>query len=198
MTDVTFAIEAKSDQLNAVDIIASPRVIKITRVEVKAGDQPVSVYFEGDHGRPWRPSKGMLRILAMAWGADSSAWVGRHAQLYHEPGVVWGGKQVGGIRISALSDIQKNGITLSLATSRNKREPLHVKLLEVSTHEYPAEQFEKGFPFMCQKMQAGEMTLQEVIAQCQKTGNLTSDQIKRLEAAAPIVADCEEEGEGNV
>lgn len=186
MTDVSFALEAKSDQLNAVDIMGAEPVITIRDVQVKQGDQPVSIYFDGDHNRPWKPSKGMLRILAGAWGRDSSQWVGKKAQLYFEQSVTYAGKEIGGIRIKALSDIDERGLNFSLTINRQQREPYRLPLLKVEAKEYPADRFEKALPVMGQKMQAGEMTLQQVIAQCQKTGQLSQEQLKRLEEAAPV------------
>lgn len=186
MSDVSFALEAKSDQLNAVDIMGAEPVIRICEVKVSQGDQPVSVYFDGDHGRPWKPSKGMLRILAGAWGRDSSNWSGKYAQLYFEPTVIYAGKEVGGIRVKALSDIDQRGLSFTLTINRQKREPYRVPLLKVQEEEYPADRFEKALPAMAKKMQAGEMTLQQVIAQCQKTGQLTQEQLKRLEEVAPV------------
>lgn len=185
-TDISFALEAKSDQLNAVDIMGTDLIIKIREVRVNQGDQPVSVFFEGDHNRPWKPSKGMLRILAGAWGRDSSAWVGKHAKLYFEPSVTYAGKAVGGIRIRSLSDIPANGLTFALTISRQKREPYIVPLLKIEAAIYPAERFAKALPVMAQKMKEGEMTLQQVIAQCQKTGQLTPEQLAQLEQAAPV------------
>lgn len=195
MTDVGFALEAKSDQLNALDIMGAEPVIRIRDVQVKKGEQPVSVYFDGDHNRPWKPSKGMLRILAGAWGKDSSQWIGKHAKLYFEPTVMYAGKEVGGIRIRALSDIPQQGMQFALTINRQKREPYHVPLLEISVQEYPDGKFEKAYPVMAEKMKTGEMTLQQVIAQCQKTGQLTSDQLAKLEAAAPVVVDDDNDDE---
>lgn len=186
MTDVTFAMEAKSDQLNAADIIGADRVIRIRAVEVKKGEQPVWVYFDGDNNRPWKPSKGMIRILAGAWGTESSRWVGKQAQLYYEPTVMYAGKEVGGIRIRAMSDIDAKGITLGLTINRQKREPYHVKLLEVQSTQYPDDRFQAALPKMAEKMQSGDMTLQQIISQCQKTGELTPEQMAQLEKEAPV------------
>lgn len=186
MSDVGFALEAKSDQLNAVDIMGAEPVIRIRDVKVAKGDQPVSVYFDGDNNRPWKPSKGMLRILAGAWGRESKQWAGRYVQLYFEPTVMYAGKEVGGIRIKALSDIDARGLNFSLTINRQKREPYHVPMLEVQAAEYPAERFEKALPAMAEKMKTGEMTLPQVVAQCQKTGQLSADQLKRLEDVAPV------------
>lgn len=186
MTDVSFALEAKSDQLNAVDIMGAEPVVRIRDVKVKQGDQPVSVYFDGDNNRPWKPSKGMLRVLAGAWGRDSSAWVGKYAQLYFEPTVRYAGKEVGGIRIRALSDIDQRGLSFALRINQKQTEPYHVPLLKVQSSEYPADRFAKALPVMAEKMQSGEMTLQQVIAQCQKSGQLTQDQLRQLEEMAPV------------
>lgn len=189
MTDVSATLEAKSDQLNAVDIMGAEPIIRIRDVKVGQGEQPVAVYFDGDHGRPWKPSKGMRRVLAGAWGTDSANWVGKHAKLYFEPTVMYAGKEVGGIRIRALSDIPAQGMQFALTINRQKREPYPVPLLKVEVQEYPADRFEKALPAMAKKMQSGEMTLQQVIAQCQKTGQLTAEQLAKLEAAAPVVVD---------
>ena len=189
MADVSHALEAKSDQLNAVDIMGYEPVIKITAVDVKQGDQPISVRFEGDHGRPWKPSKGMARILAVGWGVESDQWIGKRVQLYFEPSVKYAGQEVGGIRIRAMSDIHKNGMATTIAINRGKREPYTVKFLEVKTEHYPQAKFDKGLPKMKEAMESGEMTLQQVIAQCQKTGQLTPEQVQALEAAAPVQID---------
>lgn len=185
MTDVSFALEAKSDQLNAVDIMGGDRFIRITDVKVRKGDQPISVYFEGDHGRPWKPSKGMGRVLAAAWGTDSSAWIGRCAVLYFEPSVMYAGQAVGGIRVRALSDIPKQGLKLVLTINRQKREPYLVEYLSNERPSFPQDRFENGLPKMISMITSGEKTLQQVIAICQKTGDLTPEQLATLEQSIP-------------
>ena len=185
MTDISFSLEAKSDQLNAMDIADCDRVIRVREVKVKKNDeQPVWVYFDGDNGRPWKPSKGMRRVLAAAWGTDSSAWIGRSAQLFMNPSVRYAGKVVGGIQIRGLSDIDK-AMNFMLAINRGQRVPFPVQKIELVSSEYPAENFKKAFPVMVEKMESGAMTLQQVIAQCQKRGQLTQQQLAALEAAAP-------------
>lgn len=193
MTDVSFAMEAKSDQLNACDL-AGDRILKIRDVKVYKSDQPVSIYFDGDNNRPWKPSKGMIRVIARAWGTDSAAWIGQLASVYCDNEVTWAGKKVGGIRIKALSGIDKKGMDVVVALNRQQRIPMRIEYLEpVGRPQYPAEQFEKAFPVMVAKMQDGTMTLQAIFSQLQKTGDLTAEQIKRLEQAAPIEHDENEE-----
>jgi hypothetical protein len=190
MPDISQTLEAKSDQLNAVDIIGAEPVIKIRKVEVQQSpQQPLSIYFEGDNNKPWKPSKGMRRILAAAWGRNSDLWIGKSAKLFFEPSVTYGGEEVGGIRIRELSDIPQDGIKCALTISRTKRTAYEVPLLKIESNAYPETQFKKSLPIMKEKMEKKEMTLQQVIAQCQKTGTLSKEQLKELEKAAPVEDD---------
>lgn len=190
MTDISQTLEAKSDQLNAVDIMGADLVITIKDVKVASNpQQPISVHFDGDNNRPWKPSKGMRRILASAWSTDSANWIGKKAQIFFEPSVVYAGQEVGGIRIKALSDIPKAGINCALTISRTKRQAYPVPLLVIEEKAYPDATFKKALPVMGEKMASGEMTLQAVIAQCQKTGTLSKEQLAELEKVAPVEVD---------
>lgn len=199
MVDVTATLEAKSDQLNAVDIMGAEPIIRVREVKVQQSkDQPLWVYFDGDNNRPWKPSKGMRRVLANAWGTDSDNWIGKHVKLYFEPTVKYAGEEVGGIRIKALSDIPEAGMRCALTLSRTKRTPLHIPLLKIEQKQYPTDKFEQALPAMKQAMADGKMTLQQVIARCQQTGNLTEDQLKQLEAAAPVEIEDDNHDEAEV
>ena len=195
--DVSAAIEAKSDQLNAVDIMGYEPVIRIREVKVRTGEQPVSIYFDGDNNRPWKPSKGMLRLMVGAWGKDARNWIGKYAKLYFEKKVRYAGKEDGGIRLRALSDIPSHGLDLILTLNRQMRENYHVPLLVVEPDEYPEDKFQAGLSAMVESINSGKMTLQQVIAHCQKTGRLTESQLTRLQQSLPVVAEHEEENEGN-
>lgn len=121
----------KSDQLNADDLISSPRTIRITAV--KSGstpEQPVSIFYEGDAGRPYKPCKSMRRILISIWGDESSAYVGRSLTLFRDPNVRFGSDETGGIRISHASDIEE-AMTIALTVTRGKRKPYRVEKLVV-------------------------------------------------------------------
>ena len=65
--DMSRFIEAKSDQLNADDLIGAPRTITITRVTGNDGDQPVSIFYEGDGGKPFKPCKTIRRVMMGVW-----------------------------------------------------------------------------------------------------------------------------------
>lgn len=131
MTDLSKTIEPKSDQMNADDLIGGPRTITITGV-AGSGDpqQPISINFEGDHGKPYKPCKSMRRVMVAAWGKDGHSYTGRSMTLYCDPKVKFGGIEVGGIRISHMSDISEPKITMALTASKAKRAPFTVKRLD--------------------------------------------------------------------
>lgn len=104
--DVSSAIVAKSDQMNAIDLVGGD--ITVTIVDVKPGpaDQPVHIITDVyGASRPWKASKTALRDIVQAWGTDSTAWIGRRLTLWNDPEVLWAGQKAGGIRIRAMSHI---------------------------------------------------------------------------------------------
>ncbi len=140
MIDIAATCAPKSDQLNADDLIAGPRTITITAVKLAAEDQPVAIHFQGDDGKPWKPCKSMRRVLMRAWGADGAQYVGKSATLFLEPGVRFGGAEVGGIRISHLSHIDKS-LTMALTVTRASKKAYTVKPLAMpeTVSEMPVE-----------------------------------------------------------
>lgn len=104
--DMRETIKPKSDQLNADDLIGGDLTINITAMKKDSNiDQPVAVHFQGDNGKPYKPCKGMRRIMVAAWGSDASQYVGKRMELFREPTVTYGKLSVGGIRISGMSSI---------------------------------------------------------------------------------------------
>ena len=136
MSDMRSAIVPKSDQLNADDLIAGPITIKITGVTIKSGEQPVSIHFEDDNGKPYKCCKSMARILVSAWGADSKKYVGRSLTLYRDPAVKWAGLEVGGIRISHMSDIADD-MTMALTVTRANKKPFTVRPIKAGKESAP-------------------------------------------------------------
>lgn len=186
MSDIGFALEAKSDQLNYDDIADTEVVITISEVRVMKSDQPVWVFFHGCNNRPWKPSKGMLRILATAWGRDSSQWAGRSAMLYGDKSVRWAGKEIGGIRIRSLSNINTSGISAMLTVSRGKRSEFRIGFLNMERPTYPQDRFDATIGAMVEQISSGNMSIEQVVAKCQITGDLTENQLKALESAIPV------------
>ena len=113
------AIQAKSDQLNAVDIPQpiTRTVTKVIRNDTK--EQPASIVLD-DPKRPYKPCKSMLRVLVSCWGSDPALWLGRQMTLFCDPSVKWAGESVGGIRISHLSHLPGNK-DVQLNESKHKK-----------------------------------------------------------------------------
>jgi hypothetical protein len=137
MNDMAAIIVAKSDQINAGDLVGITRTVRVAGVSVNAGtEQPVSIKIDGDT-KVYRPCKSMSRVLVAAWGADSSKFVGRSMTLYNDPDVLWAGMKVGGIRISHMSHID-SPITLALAENKKNRKLFTVKPLPTQRTTSPA------------------------------------------------------------
>ena len=125
--DVTPTLAPNSDQLGGDDFMASPATVTITGVSKGTKDQPIDVHV-AEFERPWKPAKSVRRILAQAWGTHTSGWIGQRATLYRDPHVLWAGEEVGGIRVSALSGIDKP-MQVSLTVKRGKRTKVTVQPL---------------------------------------------------------------------
>lgn len=142
--DMGTTIAPKSAQLNADDLLAGPRDVKITRVEANSSpEQPVSVHFDGDDGKPYLPCKSMRRVMVALWGRDTAEYLGRSMRIYRDPKVLWGGMEVGGIRISHMSHIERE-TTIALTATSKTRKPFTVKPLTGLRVPLPAEQLADG------------------------------------------------------
>lgn len=137
MNDMASIIVAKSDQINAGDLVGINRTVRVAKVSVNPGtEQPVSIKIDGD-SKVFRPCKSMSRVLVAAWGADSSQYAGRSMTLYNDPDVLWAGMKVGGIRISHMSHID-SPITLALAENKKNRKLFTVKPLPTQRTDRPS------------------------------------------------------------
>jgi hypothetical protein len=128
VSDLRDTIIPKSDQLNAEQLIGGSMTITVTDVKRGDGDQPVSIHYENDQGRPFKPCKTMRKILIFAWGDDGRQWVGKSMTLFCDPEVKFGGVKVGGIRISHLTHIERD-LGVSLNTTKGKKGEFIIKKL---------------------------------------------------------------------
>lgn len=128
LVDISKALVAKSDQLNASDLSGSPIVATIEAVRPGDAAKPVIVDLVGMKGRPWKPSKGMLRVIAHAWGTESDTWVGRSVKLINNPEVIYAGEPVGGVEVVAMSHIAK-AFTVPVRISQKRVKQHHVEVL---------------------------------------------------------------------
>lgn len=128
--DLTKFAEPKSDQLNADDLIGGNLIVQIAGVTIDEAASKVNVHIEGR--RPWRPCKTTLRQLFAAWGTDGEKWIGRWVELKRDPTVRFGGEDVGGIRIHALSHIPKP-MDDKLTIAKGKKGAFRVEVLKPPT-----------------------------------------------------------------
>lgn len=163
--DMSQFIAARSDQLNADDLLNAPRTITITKVTAApdSAEQPVSIHYEGGEGRPFKPCKTVRRILVGVWGKDASQYVGRSMTLYRDPTVSFGGMQVGGIRVSHMSHIEGDK-TVALLVTRGRKAPFKVKpLVNAPQPQSQGDPAEKWTNTYIGKLQAAT-TLDEIAA----------------------------------
>lgn len=105
MVKISDALKAKSDQLNALDLIGGAIVISIVSVKYNhGGEQPVEIFYK-ESNLPWKPAKSVLRTISSYWTDETDDWINKNVEIYFEPTVLWAGKADGGVRISGLSDI---------------------------------------------------------------------------------------------
>lgn len=121
--DLSKKIIAKSDQLNADDLIGGPQTFTVVEVRDTGNeDQPVSIVLaEWPRNRPFKPSKTVARILAYCLGVETDDWPANvRMTLFRDAKVKWAGEEVGGIRVSHLSHI-KGPQKIALQESKNKK-----------------------------------------------------------------------------
>jgi len=140
VSDLRYTIIPKSDQLNSEQLLGGPIIVTITHLSAGGGaDQPLSVHYEGENGRPYKPCKTMRKVLIHAWGSNGSVWAGRSLELYNDPTIKFGGEAVGGIRISRMTDIPEKGIRVSLTATRGKKALHEIKLLVLESVKTPTQ-----------------------------------------------------------
>jgi hypothetical protein len=130
MTDLSQTIAAKSDQLGADDLLGGRTLtIRVTAVRgCEEKEQPIAIHYDGDEGKPYKPCLSMRRVLVQVWGPEGRDYVGRSLTLYRDPSVMFGKLQVGGLRISHMSHIDREAVVV-LAVKRGTKAAFTVKPL---------------------------------------------------------------------
>lgn len=189
VVDLRPTIAPKSDQLNADDLIGQTKTITITGVRLCGEpDQPVAVHFEGDGGKPYKPGKSMRRVLVKVWGDDASKFVGRRLTLYRDDNVKFGGMNVGGIRISHMSDIDRD-IAMVLTESKAKRQPFIVKPLRAEPAPRQTQTQDRPKPGLQTRIASFKEAVlaQATIAGMEKAWGLSGGLRNDIDAADPEV-----------
>ena len=169
--DITESLAANSAQQNYDEYLAGPKTVTVSEVRQGTVEQPVEVHLAEYPGKPFKPAKSVRRVLAAAWGTDASQWSGRRLTIYGDPSVRYGGKEVGGLRVSHVSHIDKP-ITVALTVTRGKRAPFTVQPLPDAPAPPPIPAFrdrQAAYAYFTERQNAGA----------------TQDELDQIKAAAP-------------
>jgi len=129
------ALAPKSDQLNADDLIVGNIVIVISKVTINLGsEQKIIINYQGDNGKPWKPSKGMGRVLTEILGGDPDKWVGETVELFRNKEIRFGKEKCGGIQIAGMSAV-RNVTTLLITTSKGKKSSITIQPIAASGNQ---------------------------------------------------------------
>ena len=142
MADIRAAIEPLSDRQNATDYLAGPKTFTISGTSDyrdEKGRAKVNIHLAENPDRPFKPSATNLRLIAIGWGEDDAAWVGRRIELSLDPEVTFGRDKVGGIRVTALSDMPQP-FTAKLPVTRGKKAEYRVTVLSDAPTPYAPSQ----------------------------------------------------------
>jgi hypothetical protein len=183
--DIRAATKPKSDQLNYETFLTGPQTFTVSKVTPGDRDHPVFIHMVECPATPYKPSKGMLKCIAQpdGWGDKSSQWVGKAITLYGDPTVIYGGVEVGGIKVAFLSDIKGDYETL-ISARRGVRKPHLIKrlILKVAAllNDYPEDQFSANIEPWLSAIKAGKITAEQVISKAEQKGKLTDAQKEQI------------------
>ena len=182
--DITDTLAPNSSQVNADDFVGRTAVVTVAGVEKIAGEQPLAVHLVEFPGRPWKPGKTVRRILAAAWGTDASQWAGRRAELFTDPKVTFGKSEVGGIRVSRMSHIDKP-LSLALTATRGKKQTHRIEPLPDST---PAAEVQPDWRAEIEARTGDVDALRELWSDAQARG-ASQAVLNDIKAAATVATD---------
>ena len=126
--DMTASAEARSDQINAADLISGPRTYTIEKVTEGKATHPFDFHLVESPGKVYRPNTGMRRVIIAGWGPKTEVYHGRRLTLLNEPTVIYAGAEIGGLRVSHMSHLDKP-LKTSLAINQKKKVPYIVEPL---------------------------------------------------------------------
>lgn len=177
--DIRAATKPRSDQLNFENFLTGPQTFTVSKVTPGDRDHPVFIHMNECPATPYKPSKGMLKCIAQpdGWGDKSSQWVGKAITLYGDPTVIYGGVEVGGIKVSALEGIAGDYETL-ISARRGVRKPHMIKKIEILM--YPEDKFEANIGAWLAAIAGGKATADAIIAKVEQSGKLTDEQKAKI------------------
>lgn len=118
-------LDPNADQLSADHLLGGPRVVTIKSVKVyrdSRGKSRVELGLE-EFDVPYRPCLTMGRVLDKIWGGvdASTRYIGRKMLLFNDASVTFGDQRTGGVRIKALSHIDKPATAEGLTIKKGRK-----------------------------------------------------------------------------
>jgi hypothetical protein len=80
-------------------IVATIKIVLLETVKGDGGDEDKVVLHFSDNTKPMICNNTNWSAIEDAYGPDSDGWIGKSIEIYHDPGITFGGKRTGGIRI---------------------------------------------------------------------------------------------------
>lgn len=118
-------LEPNADQLSVDHLASGPRVVTIKSVKGYRDDKGKSRIELGleEFDVPWRPCLTMARVLDKVWGGKdaSTRYIGRKILLFNDESVMFGPQKTGGLRIRALSHIDKRTTAERLTVQKGRK-----------------------------------------------------------------------------
>ena len=198
INDLSDTIEANSDRLNAADLMGADKTIKVTDVirYTENGKNKFYLNYEGDCGRPYKPSLTMRRIIMELWTIDGSKYIGRSIRLHRDPTITFGRDECGGIVVEAMEGIKgKAKIKLQVKRGQfkeftiDKLEPKELPMLEPSV-------FAKWLTAAKTQIESGAQTNEQIITQIETKSTLTDSQKEQIRAIGASDLEINESDDG--
>lgn len=125
--DLAASIEARSEQIDADNLISGPVDVTIKAVtKGPSNEQPIQIVLQ-ETPLFYRPNKTFRRALIGCFGDDASNWIGMRLRLARDANVMFGGVKVGGTIVTHASI--KAPVVFMLASKRGKKSAVSIDVI---------------------------------------------------------------------
>lgn len=133
--DMTASIEAKSDQIDADNLISGPIDVTIKAVtRGPSNEQPIQIVLQ-ETPLFYRPNKTFRRALIGCFGDDAANWIGKRLRLARDANVMFGGVKVGGTIVTHASI--EAPVVFMLAAKRGKKSQVSIDVIPAPQKPVP-------------------------------------------------------------
>jgi len=125
--DMAASIEARSEQIDADNLISGPIDVTIKAVtRGPSNEQPIQIVLQ-ETPLFYRPNKTFRRALIGCFGDDSTNWIGKRLRLARDANVMFGGVKVGGTIVTHASI--EAPVVFMLSTKRGKKSAVSIDVI---------------------------------------------------------------------